>query len=121
MRKVSIYDPAMCCPTGMCGINISPDIVRVANALHALQKNGVEVKRYNLTSSPQAFVVHPDVCAFINTQGVQGLPLTLVDEKIVLSGRYPTNGELAGFLDIPEDMLATLPSALKINAGGNLK
>lgn len=28
MKKIEIFDPAMCCPTGLCGPNINPDLMR---------------------------------------------------------------------------------------------
>lgn len=28
MKKIEIFDPAMCCPTGLCGTNINPELMR---------------------------------------------------------------------------------------------
>ena len=30
MKKIEIFDPAMCCPTGLCGTNINPELMRIA-------------------------------------------------------------------------------------------
>ena len=114
MRNLSIYDPAMCCPTGMCGVSINPDLIRVATALHTLRKNGVEVHRYNLTSSPEAFVDNTVVNEYINQKGPEELPLTVLDGKIMLTRRYPTNEEIAEFLGMPVDILLNQPKALNI-------
>ena len=46
--KVEIYDPAMCCSSGMCGPGIDPALVKMNKAVLALQKQGVEVLRFNL-------------------------------------------------------------------------
>jgi len=27
MKRIEIFDPAMCCPTGLCGPNINPDLM----------------------------------------------------------------------------------------------
>ncbi len=42
MKKIEIFDPAMCCPTGLCGTNINPELMRIAVTLRAtdLTRNG---------------------------------------------------------------------------------
>ena len=30
MKKIEIFDPAMCCPTDLCGTNIDPELMRIA-------------------------------------------------------------------------------------------
>ena len=30
MKKIEIFDPAMCCPTGLCGTNINPELMLIA-------------------------------------------------------------------------------------------
>ncbi len=58
---IRIFDPAMCCPTGVCGPSIEPDLARFAADVDWLQKQGVQVERYNLSSQPAAFVSTPGV------------------------------------------------------------
>ena len=43
---------------------------------------------------------HPDVQAHLASAGQDALPLTLVDGKLALSGRYPKRGELASWAGI---------------------
>lgn len=31
--KIQIYDPAMCCSTGVCGPSVDPELVRIQEAL----------------------------------------------------------------------------------------
>lgn len=114
MKKLSIYDPAMCCPTGMCGVSIDPEFLRVATTLHTLRKNGVEVHRYNLSSTPEEFVKNKIVNDYINQNGADVLPLTVLEDVVVLTKRYPTNIEMTEMLGIPASILADLPSAFKI-------
>jgi hypothetical protein len=52
--KIEIYDPAMCCSSGLCGPNIDPVLVKMNDAVMALKKQGVEVERYNLAQQPKA-------------------------------------------------------------------
>ena len=101
MKKIAIYEPAMCCSTGVCGVSVDPELLRISTVLNNLKKNGIEIERYNLTNSPMKFMTNKTVNKMINENGVDGLPFTLVDEKVVITGRYPTNEELAEFLDIP--------------------
>lgn len=114
MKKLSIYDPAMCCPTGMCGVGIDPEFLRVATALYTLRRNGVEVHRYNLSSTPEAFVKSIVVNDYINQNGADVLPLTVLDDVVVLTKRYPTNEEIAELLELPSSILANQPKALNI-------
>lgn len=105
MKKVAIYEPAMCCPTGLCGVSVDPELLRISTVFNKLKKKGIEVERYNLTNSPMEFMTNKEVNKMINEKGVEQLPFTLVDGEIVITGRYPTNEELAHFLDLPIDYL----------------
>ena len=37
MKKIEIFDPAMCCPTGLCGTNINPELMRIAVVIETLR------------------------------------------------------------------------------------
>lgn len=56
MSKLTIYEPAMCCETGLCGVGVDPELLRISTIENTLKKLGIEVKRYNLSSAPNAFV-----------------------------------------------------------------
>lgn len=105
MAKMVIYDPAMCCSTGVCGPSIDPELLRVSTVLDSLEKNGIKVERYNLTSNPQAFVDNKEVNEMLNKDGVDILPITMLDGKVVKTGSYPTNIEFINFLGVPEGYL----------------
>ena len=100
MKKITIYEPAMCCPTGLCGVSVDPELLRISTVLNNLKKKGIEIERYNLTNSPMKFITNKTVNKMINEKGVDELPFTLVDEEVAITGRYPTNEELADFLGI---------------------
>jgi len=114
MKTMSIYEPAMCCSTGLCGVSVDPELLRISTVLNALENNGIAVQRYNLSSAPQEFIKNQDVCDLVNKSGVDSLPATAVDGKIVLTGRYPTNEEIAKFLDIQAGMLDEKPKTAKV-------
>lgn len=111
MKKMVIYEPAMCCSTGLCGVGVDPELLGISTVLNTLKKNGVEVQRFNLSSAPQEFINNKSVNEFINTKGVDELPVTVLDGKIVIEGRYPTNEEFVELLSIPMNYLGEQPKA----------
>ena len=54
--KLEVFDPPMCCSTGVCGPSVPPALTRFAGDLEWLTAKGVEVTRHNLAHEPQAFV-----------------------------------------------------------------
>jgi len=93
MKTIQVYDPPMCCSTGLCGTEIDPALVSFAALLTQLSQKGVKVERYNLGQQPMAFVQNPAVKALLDTGGVAALPLIFVDGEVHLKGRYLTDTE----------------------------
>ena len=100
MSKMVIYDPPMCCPTGMCGPSIDPELMRVATVLSNLKKRGVEIERYNLSQNPQAFVNNEAISELLKSEGADALPAAVVDGKIMKMKGYPTNEEFEQWLGV---------------------
>lgn len=107
MKKMIIFDPAMCCSTGVCGPSVDPELLRMSTVLNSLSKKGITVERHNLTSNPQAFVDNLLINQLLNSDGVDILPVTMVDNVVVKTKAYPTNKELCEMLEVPEDFLKT--------------
>lgn len=105
MKKMIIFDPAMCCSTGVCGPSVDKELLRVATVLNTLKNKGIVVERYNLANNPQIFVTNKVINEILNTKGVDALPVTMVDGVIVKAGKYPTNEEFCRLLEIPTDTL----------------
>jgi hypothetical protein len=101
MTRMKIYEPAMCCSTGLCGVGVDPELLRISTAINNLGKNGIMIERYNLSNAPQAFINNKEVNEFINKNGTNGLPITVLYDKIVIAGRYPTNEEISSLLGVP--------------------
>lgn len=114
MKKMKIFEPAMCCPTGLCGVGVDPELLRVSTVLDTLKKSGVSVERFNLSSAPKEFITDGTINAYINVHGPEGLPAVMVDGEIVITGRYPTNEEFTKLLDLPEGMLAKQSKPVKV-------
>jgi len=94
MSKLQVFDPAMCCPTGVCGPQVDPALVRFAADLEWLESNGVVVDRFNLSQEPTAFVSNAEVASAMRSRD-DALPLLLVDGKVVSQGIYPGREVLA--------------------------
>jgi len=105
MKKMIIFEPAMCCPTGVCGPSVDPELLRVSRVINRLKRNGVIVERHNLTNNPMIFVNNKVINEILNKEGVEVLPVTMVDGEIVKTKSYPTDEEFIKFLDISEDYL----------------
>ena len=101
VMKIEVFDPAMCCSTGVCGPSVPPALARFAGDLEWLARHGVDVTRYNLTHEPQAFVASEPARTALAERGEQALPLILLDGEPVSSGRYPYRSELAGWAGVP--------------------
>ena len=107
MKTMYIYEPAMCCETGICGVGVDPELLRISTVINNLKKNGVNVTRYNLNNFPQEFIDNREINKLINGEGgVDLLPATMIDGEIVKTKRYPTNAEIMNWLDIPEDYVS---------------
>jgi hypothetical protein len=117
MKKMQIFEPAMCCSTGLCGVGVDPELLRISTVLNTLSNNGVEIERFNLSNSPMEFVQNKTVNKFINEKGVEGLPVTVVDGEIVVESRYPSNEEIVKLLGISVSSLGSQPKVAKVRMG----
>lgn len=103
MKKIRIYEPAMCCSTGVCGVSVDPELLRMSSLVEKLDKKGIDIKRFNLNNAPQEFVENKKVNEILNEKGEDILPLTMVDDEIIKSGAYPSNEEFEEILSIKLD------------------
>ncbi|MDT8718488.1 arsenite efflux transporter metallochaperone ArsD [Clostridium sp. 19966] len=108
MSKLEIFDPAMCCSTGVCGPSINKELLRVATAINNMTKKEVSITRYNLSSNPQAFIDNKKVNEYLNEQGAEVLPITLVDGEVIKIKEYPTNDEFALWSGLTKEEVASV-------------
>ena len=101
MKQVEIFDPAMCCSTGVCGPSIDPELLRVATVLDLLKEKGSIIKRHGLAINPQDYLTNKVINDILDKEGADVLPVTLVDGKVAKTKKYPTNEELSEWLGIP--------------------
>ncbi|MDR2855280.1 MAG: arsenite efflux transporter metallochaperone ArsD [Methanomicrobiales archaeon] len=102
VKTLTLYEPAMCCPTGICGVHVDPELLRILAALETLKTShaAIEIQRYNLTSAPEEFVKNVEVHKRLTDEGVEVLPIVVVDGKIVITKRYPRNDEFEKLLNL---------------------
>jgi len=100
MARLTVYDPPMCCSTGVCGPSVDKTLVRFAGDLDWVKGRGAEVERYNLSRQPQAFVENAAVKSALREGGSKCLPLIFIDGNLVSQGVYPPREMLAAWLEI---------------------
>ena len=100
MSKLQVYDPAMCCSTGVCGPSVDPVLPRFSADLEWLKSKGVDVERFNLAQDLAAFSGNSTVKQALNSQGTKCLPTVLVEGRVVSQGEYPTRQQLADFTGV---------------------
>jgi len=100
MSLLHVFDPPMCCSTGICGSEVDPALVRFAADLRWLESQGVRVVRHNLAQEPAAFVAEPVVQAALAADGEGCLPLLVVDGEIRHRGAYPERAALGGWFGL---------------------
>lgn len=93
-RIIEVFEPALCCNTGVCGTDPSQALISFTADCAYLASHGVQVVRHNLVNDPRAFVDNEAVSAFLNVVGSAGLPLVVVDGVTVATGSYPDRAQL---------------------------
>jgi len=112
-RRVELYEPAMCCQTGVCGPSLDQQLISVREDLRWAQGQGAVVVRHNLSSDPDAFVANPKITGLMAAFGEGALPVLVVDGEIAIHGRYPSRDELAHLLTATAE-----PVELTVSSGG---
>jgi hypothetical protein len=95
MKMIQVFDPALCCSSGVCGVDVDQALVNFAAEVEWGKQNGILIERFNLAQQPMSFAENPVVKEFLERSGAEALPLILVDGQVVLAGRYPNRSELA--------------------------
>lgn len=101
--QIEIFDPPMCCPSGLCGPDIDPALLDINEAILKVKKEfdgRVKVERYLLSQQGPKFMQQPEVIKRLQTNGVEILPLTLVDGKVVKEKSYPTFDEIKDYIGV---------------------
>jgi hypothetical protein len=98
--KIEIFDPPLCCPSGICGPTVDQTLINVNEMIASLQKEGVLIERYQMTSHPHAFINNPEVMKLVQEKQMAALPITVISSKVIKTGAYPTLEEINDALGV---------------------
>jgi len=98
---VEIFDPPLCCPTGLCGPVLDTTLVDLGEAINSLRADGRTVVRHMMTADPGAFMRNLEVYQLIRERQLAVLPITVVRGRIVKTDAYATLDEMRGALETP--------------------
>lgn len=101
MKKIQVFDPALCCSSGVCGTDVDQALVSFSADIDWARQNGLVVERFNLAQQPMAFAENAAVKGLLARSGESALPITLVDGEVAFAGRYPARDDLARWMDAP--------------------
>lgn len=109
MKSIQVFDPAMCCNTGVCGVDVDQQLVSFSADVDWAKQNGARIERFNLAQQPMAFANTLVVKEFLERSGQDALPLILVDGEFALAGRYPNRIELSRWAGIAQPVTEIKP------------
>jgi len=115
-RTLKVFDPALCCSTGVCGPEVDDTLVRFAADVAWLKTQGVEVQRLNLAQEGGMFAANRVVQKALMGEGVSCLPLLMLDGQEIARGRYPTREELSRLTSVAGTMASPGLNARPISA-----
>jgi hypothetical protein len=96
VRKLEIYEPSLCCPTGVCGPAPDPALANLLENILRWKKKGIVVERLAINQAPQRFMANRTVVDLLTREGQEVLPISLLDGKVVCKGKYPTDEQVVG-------------------------
>jgi hypothetical protein len=114
MKQVQVFDPALCCSSGVCGTDVDQKLVDFSADVDWAKQNGLTIERLNLAQQPMAFAENLAVKGLLERSGESALPITLVDGEVAFAGRYPSRDDLARWMGVTAAISA--PSAVTSDA-----
>ncbi|MDQ8188312.1 arsenite efflux transporter metallochaperone ArsD [Pelagicoccus sp. SDUM812002] len=103
MNTIEVYDPALCCSTGVCGPTPDSELAAFASTLERLKAKAVSVTRHNLAQEPLAFAQNSEVKAILEKDSDSALPLVFINGSLYFRGTYPTPAQLEKVLGLPSE------------------
>ena len=113
MKSIQIFDPALCCSSGVCGTDVDQKLVDFSADVDWARQQGLAIERFNLAQQPMAFADNAAVRGLLERSGEAALPITLVDGDVAFAGRYPTRADLARWLGSTCAAAAASPTGTK--------
>ncbi|MEX1139147.1 MAG: arsenite efflux transporter metallochaperone ArsD [Bacteroidota bacterium] len=101
LLTIEIFDPPMCCSSGLCGPSIDPALLDINEAVLKLKKEfdgKIAIDRYLLTQQGPKFMQNPNVLSLLKSRGVEVLPITTVNGEVIKQQVYPSYDELKSLI-----------------------
>lgn len=102
MTNIQVFDPALCCSSGVCGTDVDQKLVDFSADVDWAKQQGAQIERFNLAQQPMAFADNAAVKDLLQQHGEAALPVILVDSQVSLSGSYPSRDVLAAWLGLSD-------------------
>ena len=109
--EVRVFDPPLCCSSGVCGASVDPALAQAAADFAWLADRGAAVARFNLAQEPAAFAADAKVAGLLAAFGDGALPAVLVGDTVLTYGRYPSRAELAEVIEATDELVAAPDAA----------
>lgn len=97
---VELFDPPMCCPSGLCGPALDQTLLDVNEMVMTLQRENLRVERYQLASHPNAYLANPEVMKLVREKQMEALPIIVVRGRVIKAGAYASLAEIKAALGV---------------------
>jgi hypothetical protein len=121
MKKVQVFDPALCCSSGVCGTDVDQRLVDFSANVDWAKQQGLVIERFNLAQQPMTFAGNAIVKGLLERSGEAALPITLVDGEVAFAGRYPSRDDLARWIDATTSTATPTKAAASSSCCGGAK
>jgi hypothetical protein len=98
VTQIEIFEPAMCCATGVCGPEPDATLVSFGETVRRVESDlagSVTLTRTLLNQHPMRFAQVPVVFDILKRKGVKALPIVVVNGSIAVEGVYPSFQQIA--------------------------
>ena len=95
---LEVYDPVLCCSTGVCGPDVDDTLVAFSQDVKWLESQNVTVQRYNLGQEPERFRDNPEILKRLQDAGSEILPIIVINGEILSEGGYPDREQLEAMI-----------------------
>lgn len=65
MKTIQVFDPALCCSTGVCGVDVDQQWVSFSADVDWAKQQGAQIERFNLAQQPMIFAENALVKNFL--------------------------------------------------------
>jgi len=118
MKKFQVFDPALCCSSGVCGTDVDQKLVDFSADVDWAKQHGAQIERFNLAQQPMAFAENAAIKNLLERSGESALPITLVDGEVAFAGRYPSRDDLARWIGVTASTEQAAAASSSCCAGG---